>query len=153
MKIAGKNNNRFVISIERGEELFTSLKAFLISEKIVAGSFSGLGAADHLEVAYYNLKTREYERQTIREEVEILSLQGNVAWKGEELILHIHGVFGRRDLSTFGGHLFSIVVSGVCEMHFVTLPKKMGRTFDAVTGLNTLCAIPDDSRQTEKPRV
>lgn len=139
MKIAGRDGNTSVLSIERGEELFATLKQFLSDNDSAAGFFSGLGAAGHLELAYYNLKTREYERQTIDEEVEILSLQGNVAWKDEELILHIHGVFGRRDLSTFGGHLFSLSVSGVCELHFTVLPKKMMRAFDEATGLNTFC--------------
>jgi predicted DNA-binding protein with PD1-like motif len=139
MNIAGQDGKTYILSIERGEELFAALKTFLADEKIVAGYFSGLGAVDHIELAYYNLLTREYERQTLVEEVEILSLQGNVAWKDSEMILHIHGVFGRHDLSTFGGHLFSLTVSGVCELHFTALPEKMNRAFDEATGLNTLC--------------
>lgn len=151
MYIAGKENNHLVLSFERGEELFFGLKQFFVDQNIVAGTFSGLGAADKLELAYYNFETREYERHTIEEDVEILSLQGNIAWKtqpssdsGEaqdELILHIHGVFGKRDLSTFGGHLFSLRASGVCEIHLVTLQEKMTRALDEKTGLNTLCSL------------
>ncbi len=139
MNIAGQSGNVYVLSIERGEELFASLSQFLADNGIVAGYFSGLGAADRLELAYYNLETREYERQRIDEAVEILSLHGNIAWKEDERILHVHGVFGRRDLSTFGGHLFMLNVSGVCELHLTVLPKKMNRAFDEATGLNTLC--------------
>lgn len=140
MRIVAQHDHALVISFERGEELFTVLPAFLDEHHIVAGFFSGLGAADRLELAYYNLTTKEYERQVIEEAVEICSLTGNIAWKGEELILHVHGVFGRRDLSTFGGHLFALRVSGVCELHFTTLPEKLQRALESETGLNTLCA-------------
>jgi uncharacterized protein len=139
MHIAASDNERFLISIPRGEELFAALRQFVSEQSIAGGFFSGLGAADRLELAHYNLATREYERQVLEAEVEILSLHGNVAWKKGQLILHIHGTFGRRDLSTFGGHLFALRVSGAGEIHFTALASRPTRAFDEATGLTTLC--------------
>ena len=139
MRIAAHQKNTWVLSFERGEELFAALGSFLERERITAGFFAGLGAAQHVELAFYNLKTKQYERHNVEEDLEILSLTGNIAWKDVERILHIHGVFGRRDLSTLGGHLFRLIVSAVCEVHLTTLPGKMGGAFGETTGLHTLC--------------
>ena len=106
MIIACHEKDTYVLNIERGEELFSSLRQFLDKEQIKAGYFTGLGAAGLLDAAYYDLSTKKFERHVIKEDVEILSLVGNIARLGNETIVHVHGTFGKRDLSVFGGHLF-----------------------------------------------
>ncbi len=88
MNIAHQEKDGYVLNIERGEEFLSSLRAFLEKEKINAGYFTGLGAAGELELAYYNLSTKKFERHTIKEDVEILSLVGNVAMLKDETIIH-----------------------------------------------------------------
>jgi len=141
MIIAHHENDTYILNFERGEELLSSLREFLEKENINAGYFTGLGAAGSLDVAYYNLETKKFDRHPIHEDVEILSLVGNIAILKEEKIIHVHGTFGRKDLSTFGGHLFSLVVSGACEIHLTKLFGAMTREFDETTGLNLLCSI------------
>lgn len=141
MRIAAAESTQWVLNFERGEELVSSLLAFCREQSVESATLTGLGAADQLELAYYNLSTKTYERHQIQEEVEILSLVGNVAYLAEEHVLHIHGVFGKRDLTTFGGHLFSLRVSGACEVHLASLSKRMTRAKDTTTGLNLLCNI------------
>ena len=67
-----------------------------------------------------------------------LSLTGNLAELKGENILHLHGVFCRHDLSTFCGHVFSLRVSGACEIYLTTFSTPFTRTFDEETGLNLL---------------
>ena len=140
MIIACHEKDTYVLNIERGEELFSSLRQFLDKEYIMAGYFTGLGAAGELDIAYYNLEAKKFERHTIKEDVEILSLVGNIAMLKDERIIHIHGTFGRRDLSLFGGHLFALQISGACEIHLTKLSKTMSRAYDGATGLNLLCS-------------
>ena len=140
MIIACHEKDTYVLNIERGEELFSSLRQFLDKEYIMAGYFTGLGAAGELDIAYYDLATKKFERHVIKEDVEILSLVGNIARLGDETIIHVHGTFGKRDLSVFGGHLFSLQVSGACEIHLTKLSKTMSRAYDGATGLNLLCS-------------
>lgn len=135
----GSSENHVVLSLARGEELFATLLAWCKENNITGATFTGLGAADQLEVAYYHLPSKTYERHTVDDEVEILSLTGNLGTLEGTKMLHIHGVFGRRDLSTFGGHLFKLRVSGACEIHLTLLPESLERSFDEVTGLNLLC--------------
>ncbi len=141
MQIITASKNTSVISLARGEELFASLLEWAANENVQGATFTGIGAADHLEIAYYNLSAKSFERQTIQQEVEIVSLTGNIGYLKKDRALHIHGVFSRRDLSTFGGHLFSARISGACELHITTLPHRLDRAYDETTGLNLLtCA-------------
>ncbi|MFZ2300204.1 MAG: PPC domain-containing DNA-binding protein [Candidatus Moraniibacteriota bacterium] len=139
MVIVGEHAGKIVMNLTRGEELVAILASWCKKEKISGATLSGLGAADELEVAYYNLGVKQFERHTIKEEVEILSLVGNVAMLSDKRVLHIHGTFGRKDLSTFGGHICSLRVSGACEIHLTVFPQAFIRAYDEETGLNLLC--------------
>lgn len=141
MQIITSHENQFVFNLARGEELFSTLLAWCKENNIAGATLTGLGAADQLELAYYHLPTKTYERHQINEDVEILSLTGNLGTLKNEKMFHLHGVFGKRDLSTFGGHLFQLRVSGACEIHLTTFPSSFHRAYDEETGLNLLCQI------------
>ncbi len=141
MAIVAHDKEVRIVNLARGTELVTSLQTLCMEEGIHTAHFTGLGAAEMLELAYYNLSTKTYERHTLNEEVEILSLTGNICMVSEKPLIHVHGVFGRRDLSTFGGHVFSLQVSGACELHITSLQNACTRKHDPETGLNLMCAL------------
>ncbi|HUY62666.1 MAG TPA: PPC domain-containing DNA-binding protein [Candidatus Paceibacterota bacterium] len=140
MRIAASEGNRHVFNLELGEELFGTLLGWCEREGVAGATLTGLGAADKLDVAYYDLAAKAYERHPLEEEVEVLSLVGNLGMLDGKRLLHIHGIFGRKNLSTFGGHLFELRVSGACEIHLTALASPLERAYDAATGLNLLCA-------------
>lgn len=140
MIVASKQENHIVLNFARGEELFSTILAWCGENSLVGGTLTGLGACDQLEIAYYNLETRTYERHQVNEDVEIVSLTGNLGTLDGKPMLHLHGSFGRLDLSLFGGHLFSLRVSGACEIHLTPLKSSLVRQYDETTGLNLLCA-------------
>lgn len=132
------------LNIEPGEDIMEQLLAYAEREGLHAAHITGLGAAAEIELAYYNLETKAYERTTITEDVEICSLNGNIGVnEGGLKIVHLHGVFARRDLSTFGGHIFRCVVSGAGEIHLTTPPGTINRAFHEATGLTMMCPLDD----------
>ncbi len=140
MNIIHTSGTTYTLNFERGEEVVAGLLAFAKGENIRAAHLTGLGAASRATLAYYNLATKEYEKKTITEDIEILSLVGNIGVKEKnELVAHIHGVFGRRDLSTLGGHIFELVVSGAGELHLESFPGEIRRAYDAASGLTLMC--------------
>ncbi|MBI2096631.1 MAG: DNA-binding protein [Candidatus Sungbacteria bacterium] len=141
MRVIHQANNTHVLAWNRGEEVLSGLREYLVSENIRAGHLAGLGAAESLEIAFYNLETKEYEKRATNYDVEILSLVGNVAMLEGQPIIHLHGVFAKRDFSAFGGHIFRIVVAGACEIHLTVLDGLMQREYDEATGLNLLCGV------------
>jgi len=141
MDIAHQAGHNYILAFRRGEEVVESFRQFLVAENIRASRFSGLGAAESLEIAFYNLEAKEYEKRKTNYDVEILSLSGNTAMMEGQPVIHVHGTFAKRDFSAFGGHVFSIVVGGACEIHLTVLDGLMTRQYDEKTGLNLLCGL------------
>lgn len=140
MKIVAEQTNQIVLRFDPDDELVAGLTSFLQERGIGASVLvSGVGSAKEIEISWYNLATKTYERKTIVEDLEVLSLSGNTALFDGKPIAHIHGVFGRRDLSTFGGHVHRLVILATAELVLSVLPgASMHRAKDETTGLNLL---------------
>jgi len=131
---------RHTLNIEPEEDIMAELKQFAESNNITAAHISGLGACGEVDLAYYNLETKEYERTKIVEDLEICSLNGNIGVNAAgETIVHLHGVFGRQDRTTYGGHIFECIVSGAGEIHLVAMPGTINRSYNEATGLTLMC--------------
>ncbi|MCA9364031.1 DUF296 domain-containing protein [Candidatus Kaiserbacteria bacterium] len=142
MQLIHQDSAVYTLNFERGDRIVSLLQTFLEQEQITAAHLTGLGAASEIEIAYYNLDTKTYERTTITENLEIVSLVGNVGVKEDGgRVIHIHGTFGRHDLSVVGGHVFDIVVSGAGEVHLTALSGTIHRTYDDTTGLTLMCPV------------
>lgn len=140
MQFIHSQDGVYTLNFNKEDEVIAVLAAFLQKENIQAAHITGLGAASRLTLAYYNLATKEYEKKMFEEDVEILSLTGNVGVKsGGQLVVHLHGTFGRRDFSVFGGHVFEMVISGAGELHIHTLEGAINRAYDEETGLTLMC--------------
>jgi len=138
MKIIHKKDKEYFIRFDRGEDVVEVFKQFCLEQKFQGGAFTAIGAAEYLILSFYNLETKEYEDHDIDEEVEILGVTGSVSYKDDEVVMHAHGSFGKRDLSVIGGHVKKMVVSATCEMHLQVFDTKMVREFDGETGLYLL---------------
>jgi predicted DNA-binding protein with PD1-like motif len=145
MKMIHQEDSFYTFSFSKGEEVMSTLQAYCAEHDIKAAHIAGLGAADTLELAYYNIKSKEYERHTIEEAVEILNLNGNIGINtAGEIVVHLHGTFGRSDLSVFGGHIFSMRISGAGELHLKIFAGEINRAYDQETGLTLMCTVSED---------
>jgi len=81
---------------------------------------------------------RDCARRVIREQVEVVSLLGNVALDGGEPRLHVHVVVARYDGSALGGHLLGGTVDPTLEVIIAEAPKALRRKTDLATGLALL---------------
>jgi uncharacterized protein len=139
MKIIYSEKDTHILNFAKGEEVMSGLAAFFKEKGIRAGHITGLGAASQITIAYYNIETKTYERKKFVENVEILSLHGNVGAKEDgEIVVHMHGVFGRKDFTVFGGHIFETVISGAGEIHISSLSGQINRAYDEETGLTLM---------------
>ena len=89
-------------------------------------------------IAYWNPATKEYEKIAVDEQVEVLSLAGNVGVDGAETKIHAHVTLGRRDGSAIGGHLLAATVFPTLEMHLVDYGAAVVRGKDEETGLSLI---------------
>src|SRR5262245_11731743 len=94
----------FLIVLEPGDELHASVLQAAGELGIEGGLVSAIGAVDELELGYFSLPERVYNRRVIRDRLEVVSLNGNLAMKDGKPFLHAHGLFTGRDFSAIGGH-------------------------------------------------
>ncbi|MEK9194529.1 MAG: PPC domain-containing DNA-binding protein [Patescibacteria group bacterium] len=137
MKITKQKNSEYVLVFKRGENYPSELIKFLKKKKIRSGFFFGLGALENPEISYYDLKKKRYLSRRFKGIFEVLSLVGNVAVLGKELVIHEHIVLGDRNYRVFGGHLKNAKIGGTLEVFFQKT-KFLERFRNFKTGLNLL---------------
>jgi predicted DNA-binding protein with PD1-like motif len=95
----------------------------------------GLGAVSGATVSYWNAQTRHYEAHVLDEQMEVVSLIGNVTLKEGNPFLHIHVTLGRHDLSVVGGHLNDLTVQPNLELWLRPESDSISRRLDEACGL------------------
>ncbi len=125
----------FVLVLNAGDEVTKELLAFSRSRGIATASFTGIGAFQHVTLGYFEPQQRDYLRIPITEQVEVLSLLGNLAIGDDGPKLHAHVVVGKRDGTAHGGHLLDAHVRPTLEVVLVETPAHLRRRSDPATGL------------------
>lgn len=132
-----KFNETYVIRMDRGEEIVSSLTAFCRKENVTLATVEALGAADHVVIGLYDVGARQYHKHNFDGPMEITSLLGSISTKDGEPYLHLHINLCREDMSVIGGHLNECRISATCEMIVRKIEGIVERKLDEeVTGLN-----------------
>jgi predicted DNA-binding protein with PD1-like motif len=137
MKFQRKDNLVFG-RLEKGEEIITSLKELCKVHSIKSGFINGLGAAEDVQIAYYNIEKKQYQHKVLQGDFEIVSLSGTISQLNHEPHVHLHISLGDADFNLFGGHLDNAVVSLTCEFMIQIFDAEIHRKHDEQTGLNLL---------------
>ena len=131
-----KYGDTYVVRIDRGEEILTSLTALCRQEDIRLASVDALGAVDHAVVSVYDVPTKTFFRKEFNEAMEISNLCGTVSRKDGEVYIHLHATLCDTNLAAHGGHANELRVSATCEMVVREIPGEVGRRMDENIGLN-----------------
>ena len=133
-----KFGNKWVVSINIGEEVVETLKKFCKDNNIKLGTIRGIGAVKRATIGFYNLETKKYYPKELNGGYEITSLLGNISTMGREVYLHLHINLADSTYNTFGGHLNSAVIGGVGEIIIEEIEGEIERGFNEEVGLNLL---------------
>lgn len=128
----------FVIVFAKGDEVVAGLQQFAEEHQITAAHFTAIGALRDVVLGYFERERKDYKRIPLQEQVEVLSLVGNIALADGKPKLHAHVVIGKSDGSAHGGHLLEAHVWPTLEVIVVESPQHLRRTYDAETGLALL---------------
>jgi predicted DNA-binding protein with PD1-like motif len=128
----------YELRLEAGERLMETITRFAEQQSISFAALSGLGAVRQVRLAYFNIETLQYETHDLEEQLEALSLIGNVSLRDGRPFVHLHGSFGRRDLSVLGGHVMEGIVRPTIEMWLRPEEVGVNRAPDEESGLALL---------------
>ena len=127
----------YVIRLDKGEEIISSLQAICEKENIRLGSVEGIGAADHAVIGLYDVGNRQYHKKELNGPMEISSLLGTVTRKDGDVYLHLHINLCNTEMQILGGHLNECRIGATGEIIVRTIPGQVGRLLDdKLTGLN-----------------
>lgn len=125
----------FVMVCEVGDDPVEAMTAAAKRFDLRAAALSGIGAFSAVTLGFFDHARRDYRRRVIREQVEVVSLLGNVALDRGEPRVHAHIVVGRSDGGALGGHLLGGSVDPTLEVTLVEAPATLQRKTDPATGL------------------
>ncbi|MQA74746.1 MAG: DUF296 domain-containing protein [Solirubrobacterales bacterium] len=126
----------YVVVFSAGDEAIEGLQGFARSEGLSAASLKGIGAFADARLGFFDWEAKRYEPVVVSEQVEVLSLIGDVAL-GEDGVpqLHAHFVLGCRDGRAVGGHLLAATVRPTLEIVLTEAPAQLRKRGDPETGL------------------
>jgi len=128
----------WLVRLDRGEEVLTTLTGLCRDRGIAAASLSGIGAVTDAELGYYDLAQFSYLTRSLEGIWELVSLTGNVALVDGEPFVHAHVSLGNRNLELLGGHLVKATVAVTVELFLNTYEPALVRSFDPEVKLNLL---------------
>jgi predicted DNA-binding protein with PD1-like motif len=134
-QLAAEEQRTWVLVCDTGDEVMTRLGEFADAEGLSAASIQGIGALSDVTLGYFDWAARDYERVHVGEQVEVLSLLGDVALADGKPQVHAHIVVGKRDGSAHGGHLMEGHVRPTLELIVTETPVHLRKRVDAVSGL------------------
>jgi predicted DNA-binding protein with PD1-like motif len=125
----------FVVALELGEEVMSSITGFARELSLASSSVTGIGGFQRVRLGFFDYELSDFRENVIDEQVELLSLVGNIADEEGTPHLHAHVVLGRYDATTRGGHLVEAIVRPTMELVIVEYPEHLQRRHDKKTGL------------------
>jgi predicted DNA-binding protein with PD1-like motif len=135
-KAIDQNPRTYVLIFDAGDELAEGLKEFAQSQKLAGSSFKAIGALQSVKLGWFNWETKKYETAVhLEEQVELLSLIGDIALKDGKPQVHAHVVVGRRDGTAHGGHLLAAKVRPTCEVVLTESPVHLRKEMDTESGI------------------
>lgn len=143
---------KFVLVLDAGEEAVASIKAFAKQQELQGSTVAGIGAFETCSFGHFNPATKEFTRNDLTVQAEVLALNGNIAGElgqhdenedddgdgdreDDGPHLHLHCVVGLNDASTRGGHLIQGIVRPTMELVIEESPVHLNRGLDRASGL------------------
>lgn len=124
-----------LLVFESGDEVVSTLEAFAREHELTAARFTAIGAFSEATLGYFDWERRSYDEIPLAEQVEVLTLAGDIAVKDGEPAVHAHVVVGKRDATAHGGHLLEARVRPTLELMLVESPAHLRKEHDPESGL------------------
>lgn len=128
----------YAVVFLKGDELLSGLVDFCVKYNVVDAHFTGIGAVSSATVGWLDLEQKLYHQIDVPEQVEVLSMIGDVATFNGKPVVHAHMVFGRSDGSTVGGHLWEAHVNPTVEVFVTANTTGLKKRADDASGMKLI---------------
>jgi uncharacterized protein len=80
----------YAVVLDTGDEVIGELGKFVREQEVEAASVTAIGAFSRAVLGYFQWETKQYKKIPVGEQVEVLSLLGDVAVGDPGPTLHLH---------------------------------------------------------------
>jgi predicted DNA-binding protein with PD1-like motif len=86
-----------VLIFDTGDEVVSTLTAFAKENHIAGAHLTAIGAFSDAGIGYFDLQKKDYLKNQVNEQVEVVSLIGDIAIDKDEPKVHAHVVVGKKN--------------------------------------------------------
>jgi predicted DNA-binding protein with PD1-like motif len=129
------NPTTYALIFDKGDEFLADLQRFAKEVGLTASHFTAIGAFRDVTLGYFDRERKDYIKNRVNEQVEVLSLVGDIALQEQEPKVHAHVVVGKADGTAHGGHVLEAHVWPTLEVVIMESPAHLRRKHDPETGL------------------
>lgn len=112
-----------------------ALERLAEEEQLGASRFTAIGAFSRAVLGYFQIDKKDYRKIPVGEQVEVLSLVGDITREDGAVKVHAHVVVGLADGATRGGHLLEGTVRPTLEIMLTESAGTLERRFDPRFGI------------------
>lgn len=133
---ARKVDGTYIVSLNDKTSVLEDLTDFVTSQKITAGSITGIGAVNEATLRFFDPKTKNYVDKKFEEQMEVSNFTGNISIVSDKPMLHLHVTLGRSDYTALAGHLLDAKIRGAGELYIYPVDSKIIKIKNENVGLN-----------------
>ncbi|PYK19560.1 MAG: DUF296 domain-containing protein [Verrucomicrobia bacterium] len=128
----------YAIILAKGDEVMSGLTDFASQNKVASASFTAIGAFSHATVAWFDDARREFRLIPIEQQVELVSMIGDIALVNDRPAVHTHVAVASSDGTMRGGHVINAFVFPTLELFMTVYPTPLHKESDEATGLKLI---------------
>lgn len=131
----GPHGRSIVLVFDPGDEVVRTLTDWCGEQRVTAARFTAIGAFRDVTLGWFDWQSKQYREIEIADQVEALTLNGDVAVNEGEPAVHAHVVVGDRGGNAHGGHLLAGHVRPTLELILDEPPAHLCKRYDPESGL------------------
>jgi predicted DNA-binding protein with PD1-like motif len=128
----------YAVIFRKGDEALSGLTDFAIQYHVEDAHFTAIGAVSGATLGWLDLSKKVYRAIPVREQVEVLSMIGDIATFNGKPVVHAHLVLGKHDGTTVGGHLWEAYVNPTLEVFVTVDATPLEKTPDDASGMKLI---------------
>ncbi len=128
----------YTLIFHKGDEVLSGLTDFAIEHRVADAHFTAIGAASGATLAWLDLSKKSYHAIPVSQQVEVLSLIGDIATFSDKPVIHMHAVLGKPDGTTVGGHVFVLTINPTLEVFMTVNRVPLKKRPDDASGMKII---------------
>jgi uncharacterized protein len=140
VKLLGDSNGikNYVLVFAEDDEVLTGITDFANKYNVKSAHFTAIGAFKKAISGWYDDSKKAFKLNHINQQVELVSLIGNITQLNGKAVAHVHFAAGFPDGKVEGGHMIEAYTFPTVELFVTVDPTAVYKHLDPKTGLNLI---------------